>query len=371
MPISIPVIEMIEIGAGGGSIAGVDRLGQIRIGPRSAGSEPGPAAYQRGGTEATVTDADLVLGRLSPETFGATAIELSPEAAAAAIDRGVGAALELDTERAAVGISEVVDENMTNAARVHAVENGTDVAGFTMIAFGGAAPLHASRLCDKLGLHELIVPPGAGVGSAIGFLRAPFAYEAVRSFYTVTHDFDHEAVNALLAELTQEAESFVREGTDVEPTIERRVHMRYAGQGWEIPVDLPAGEFEANDHEQLAQRFEKAYEEFFGRPIHGLAVEAVSWAVRVSSPRPAAEPIERATATTDITGETRRPLHDPALGRRVEAHIVERASLSTGDRVIGPAAIVESQTTTILATGDEAVCQADGCLLIRVGGGRR
>jgi len=166
MPISIPVIEMIEIGAGGGSIASVDTLGQIRIGPHSAGSEPGPAAYGLGGSDPTVTDANLQLGRLHPDTFGATAITLAPERAEQAIADGVGQAIGMDPTTAAVGIAEVVDENMTNAARVHAVENGKDLAGFTMVAFGGGAPLHATRLMDKLGLDELIVPPGAGVGSA-------------------------------------------------------------------------------------------------------------------------------------------------------------------------------------------------------------
>ena len=240
MPISIPVIEMIEIGAGGGSIASVDSLGQIRIGPHSAGSDPGPAAYDLGGTEPTVTDANLQLGRLHPDTFGAKTITLSPERAAEAIRSKVADQLGMDDHTGAVGIAEVVDENMTNAARVHAVENGKDLAGFAMVAFGGGAPLHASRLMDKLGLDEVFVPPGAGVGSAIGFLRAPFAYEAVRSFYTRTDDFDYVAVNEVLADLTTEAEAFVRQGTDAELVVERQVSMRYKGQGWEIPVPCSA-----------------------------------------------------------------------------------------------------------------------------------
>ncbi|MEE3252575.1 MAG: hydantoinase/oxoprolinase family protein, partial [Actinomycetota bacterium] len=168
MPIAIPVIEMIEIGAGGGSIAIVDALDQIRVGPLSAGSEPGPASYQLGGTNPTVTDANLVLGRLSPDTFGASGIDLSPEAADTALADGVGTHLGLDATEAALGVTEVVDENMANAARVHAVESGKDVSSFTMIAFGGGAPLHASRLCDKLEIEAILVPPGAGVGSAIG-----------------------------------------------------------------------------------------------------------------------------------------------------------------------------------------------------------
>ena len=227
MPISIPVIEMIEIGAGGGSIASVDSLGQIRIGPHSAGSEPGPASYGRGGLDATVTDANVQLGRLHPDTFGAKDIDLSPALAAEALMRSVGDRLGLSTADAARGVAEVVDENMTNAARVHAVENGKDLAGYSMIAFGGGGPLHAGRLLDKLGLDELIVPPDAGVGSAVGFLRAPFAYEAVRSFYTSTVDFDIDGANRVLTELTDEAMAFVREGTDANVTVERQVAMRY------------------------------------------------------------------------------------------------------------------------------------------------
>ncbi len=369
MPISIPVIEMIEIGAGGGSIASVDRLGQIRVGPRSAGSEPGPAAYGLGGIEPTVTDADLILGRLHPDTFGAATIDLSPDQAARAVTTSVGDALGIDVHRAAVGISEVVDENMANAARVHAVESGKDIKGCTMIAFGGAAPLHAARLCEKLGITELIVPPDAGVGSAIGFLKAPFAYEAVRSFYALMDDFDHGAINALLADLSAEAESFVREGTDLVPTVERWVYMRYSGQGWEIPVELPDGLFDDHGHEQLAMRFEKSYEEFFGRPIDGLAIEAVSWAVRVASPGGETELAGELSGVTEVNPSSRRTLFDASLGVDVGAGLIERAALSTGDQVHGPAIITESQTTTILGTGDSAVTQADGCLIVSIGKG--
>jgi N-methylhydantoinase A len=365
MPISIPVIEMIEIGAGGGSIAGVDRLGQIRIGPLSAGSEPGPAAYDRGGIHATVTDANLELGRLHPETFGAPDITLDPAKASDAIAGAVGEPLELDTHTAAVGISEVVDENMTNAARVHAVENGKDLAGFSMIAFGGGAPLHAAHLIDKLGLDELIIPPGAGVGSAIGFLRAPFSYEAIRSFYTTTADFDFVAANDVLAELADEAHAFVRDGTDAETTEERQVSMRYKGQGWEIPVHLDDGEFDEFAAELLASRFTKAYQDFFGRAIDDLAIEAVSWAVRVSSvlhAPPAVELDPRATAL--VPAATTRPMYDTVTGTRSDAAVVERAEMATGDGVRGPAVIVEPQTTTVLGSHHQAVMQVDGSLLI-------
>ncbi|MBT7817545.1 MAG: hydantoinase/oxoprolinase family protein, partial [Polaribacter sp.] len=183
MPISIPVIDMVEIGAGGGSLAHVDSMRQIRVGPESAGSEPGPACYGRDGKKPAVTDADLILGKLDPDNFAGGSIQLHADASRKALTDVLGEPLEMDAQTAAYGLAEVVDENMANAARVHAVENGEDLTGYTMIAFGGAAPLHAGRLCEKLGVDRLLVPKGAGVGSAIGFLRAPFSFEATRSVY--------------------------------------------------------------------------------------------------------------------------------------------------------------------------------------------
>ena len=394
MTVSIPVIDMIEIGAGGGSLAAVDRLGRIRIGPESAGAEPGPACYGRGGDRPTVTDADLALGRLTPETFGAAGIDLDPEAAAEAIAAAVGGPLSLDGAEAAAGISEVVDENMANAARVHAVENGKDLSGFTMIAFGGAAPVHAVRLAHKLGIDEVLVPPGAGVGSAIGFLRAPFSYEAVRSHYVALDRFDPEDVNAVVAELVAEASSFVAEGiaagaagasgvssadlaaggrsgpgaaadAAAEPLIERWAYMRYAGQGWEIPVEVDAASFDAQGGELLAVEFAKAYETVFGRAIEGLAIEAVSWSVRASLPRAPAARVEREDGVEPAPVAGRRPMFDTAAMAAADGSVVERSRVGVGQRVAGPAAVVEPQTTTVLSSAHTAVMQPDGCLLIR------
>jgi len=366
MPISIPVIEMIEIGAGGGSIASVDSLGQIRIGPHSAGSEPGPASYGLGGNDATVTDANVQLGRLHADTFGAKDIALSPALAAEALERSIGARLGLSPADAARGVAEVVDENMTNAARVHAVENGKDLSGYSMIAFGGGGPLHASRLLDKLGLDELIVPPDAGVGSAVGFLRAPFAYEAVRSFYTTTTSFDVDSANRVLAELTDEAMTFVRQGTDADVVVERHVAMRYKGQGWEIPVRLDEAPFDEMAAELLAAAFTKAYEEFFGRAIDHLAIEAVSWSVRVASVVDAPPTVELVTSGgPPLTTIDSQPLFDPVTRTDLDGVRLERAALPAGTQVNGPAVIVEPQTTTILASHHRAVMQTDGSLLVR------
>ncbi|WP_051062377.1 hydantoinase/oxoprolinase family protein [Ilumatobacter nonamiensis] len=366
MPISIPVIDMIEIGAGGGSIAHVDTLDQIRIGPHSAGSEPGPAAYSLGGEDATVTDANLQLGRLHPDTFGATDIDLSPQLATEALVRSVGERLGLDAMTAAVGVAEVVDENMANAARAHAVENGKNLGGYTMIAFGGGAPLHAARLMDKLGLDELIVPPGAGVGSAIGFLVAPFSYEAVRSFYTSTNDFDVVGSNRVLSELTDEAMAFVRQGTDTEVTVERQVSMRYAGQGWEIPVMLDAdSSFDDFAAELLSAKFTKAYEEFFGRAIDDLAIETVSWSVRVSSVLPPRDRVSLASTVGEMLEPGgHRDAYDPVTGDVVPTGLFERTSLEPGVTIDGPAIIAEQQTTTVLASHHRCTMQPDRTLFI-------
>ncbi len=365
MPISIPVIEMIEIGAGGGSIAGVDALRQIRVGPASAGSEPGPACYGRGGEHPTVTDADLVLGRLDPDHFAGGTIRLSRDRAGQALDADIGLPLGLDESAGAAGISEIVDENMANAARMHAAESGRELSGFTMIAFGGAAPLHAARLCEKLGIERLLIPSGAGVGSAIGFLRAPFAFEAVRGTYMSLRAFDAEAANGVLSSLRREAEAVVRQGHATgELVCEVKAFMRYRGQGWEIPVGFDRTEFDAADAARVNAAFEAEYRRLFGRTLDRVDIEITAWSVLVSSPK-------AATPSTGAFGEGaaaepsgRRDVYDSRLGGLVSAALVARRDMKPGDRVTGPAAITEDETTTIVTSSFEAVLQSDGCLLL-------
>lgn len=365
MPISIPVIEMVEIGAGGGSLAQVDGLRQIRVGPESAGSEPGPACYQRGGERPAVTDADLLLGRLDPDNFAGGSIKLSAEEAAAAVARHVGAKLGLDQTTAAFGISEMVDENMANAARVHAVENGEDLSGFTMIAFGGAAPLHAGRLCEKLGIEALLVPPGAGVGSAIGFLRAAFSFEATRSTYLRLSAYDAGAIKTVLRELAEEAEAFVRSCDRDSPLLyERKAFMRFVGQGWEIPVVLSEEDTADAEGEGLKEQFEMAYRALFGRTVEGLDIEVTSWSVRVSTPVPPAGRTEMLAAQDEADATSRRAVYDPVGAKFKEAAVMERASLKAGMMQRGPAVITESETSIIVPKGFEAVMQSDGCLLL-------
>lgn len=364
MPISIPVIEMIEIGAGGGSIAWVDAMGRIQAGPESAASEPGPACYQRGGERPAITDADLVLGKLDPDNFAGGKIKLSTVKASAAIARDVGDKLRLDPLSAAFGIVEVVDENMANAARVHAVENGKNISENTMIAFGGAAPLHAARLCEKLGVDRCLIPQGAGVGSAIGFLKAPFGYEAVGSQIMGLSAFDTVRLNTLLDDLKETAEGFVRAGTAGKISREVVAFMRYRGQGWEIPVSLPDRHFRASDRAMIEENFRARYAQFFGRAVEGPEIEFVTFSVKAQDVRPAGERHALISAGSSIDTPVTRDVFDPAAGALLNTAIVERSTIRVGERVTGPAVIVERETSTIVTSPFDAIVQSDGTILL-------
>ncbi|WP_417588933.1 hydantoinase/oxoprolinase family protein [Pararhodobacter oceanensis] len=366
MPISIPVIEMVEIGAGGGSIASVDNLRQLRVGPRSAGSEPGPACYGLGGNKPTVTDADLLMGKLDPKNFAGGAMTLDAAASEAAVQEDLSSKLGIDVPSAAYGLAETVDENMCNAARMHAVESGKELSDHMMIAFGGAAPLHAARLCEKLGIGSLLVPPGAGVGSAIGFLRAPFGFESVRSAYCRLDAFNPAQVNAVISELREEATNFVRQGAGDAPLeIECVAHMRYMGQGWEVPVEIELRDYAEDDGATFRQLFDAAYEKLFGRTIDGLDVEITSWSLRAASTVPPVKRIIPQEPLREAASLETRQLFDAQLGRFETAAVVERATMEPGDYVEGPAVITERETTTIVTSSRIAILQVDGCLLLK------
>jgi N-methylhydantoinase A len=363
MPISIPVIDMVEIGAGGGSLAHVDAMRQIRVGPESAGSEPGPACYGRGGDRPAVTDADLVLGKLDPQNFAGGSIQLDTASAEIALQKTLGLPLDMDAQTAAYGLCEVVDENMANAARVHAVENGEDLTEYTMIAFGGAAPLHAGRLCEKLGVSRLLIPPGAGVGSAIGFLRAPFSFEANRSVYMRLADFRPDTIRKLLVELETEATGFVRScDASAEIQSEFKAYMRYTGQGEEIPIILSADQATNPDAVTFQALFEKDYIALFGRAVEGMDIEITVWSVNASTLAQKAKPVQVLAGTARSLTNGQRHIFDPALGVTVDSSIVLRKGLKAGDLVYGPAAITEDETTIILPSSRQAIRQSDGCI---------
>lgn len=367
MPISIPVIDMVEIGAGGGSLAHVDAMRQIRVGPESAGSEPGPACYGRGGAKPAVTDADLVLGKLDPENFAGGSMVLDTASSAKALTDVLGDVLDMDAATSAFGLAEVVDENMANAARVHAVENGEDLSEYTMIAFGGAAPLHAGRLCEKLGVDRLLVPQGAGVGSAIGFLRAPFSFEANRSVYMTLAGFDAEKIKSLLADLQSEATAFVRNCDAVSPILsEFKVYMRYSGQGWEIPITLTQDQAMNPDVATFEARFIEDYVKLFGRAVEGMDIEITVWSVNATTPPETVSRVAQDAGSSTARVQGTRNLFDPALATFVKGNITLRDDMAVGATAQGPAIITEDETTIIVPSSRTATRQPDGCIDMRI-----
>ena len=364
LPVKIPAIEMVEIGAGGGSIASVDALGRVAVGPESAGSQPGPACYDQGGERAAVTDADLVLGKIDPAAFAGGSVRLAPEKAGEALERTIGQPLGMDAPLAAFAVAEIVDENMANAARVHAVEWGKDIAARAMIAFGGAAPLHAARLAEKLNLSQVIVPAGAGVGSAVGFLRAPISYEVVRSRYMRLDTFDAAAANDLLAAMLAEATAIVRQGApDAELSETRMAFMRYVGQGHEITVPLPARALEASDAATLRTAFEATYRALYGQTVPGQQPEILSWTLTVSSPAVSSQVTAAAVGGPPGQPFGSRRLFDSNAQAFVEAAEWRRETLGSAE-VKGPALIVEDQTTTVVPDGFTATVGKGGALVL-------
>jgi len=359
LPLRIPVIEMVEIGAGGGSIAQVDSMGRIQVGPESAGADPGPACYGRGGTHPAVTDANLVLGRYDPELFAGGALRLYPDQSRKALAEHVGGKLALSADMAVLGVVEMVDENMANAARVHAIESAKNYEGRVVIAFGGGGPVHGYRVAEKIGVKRMLVPSGAGVGSAIGFLRAPVAYEVVKSLYQRFGSFDIAAVNSLLAAMSQEAAGVVAEGAFGAPIEETRIaYMRYVGQGHEIAVPIPPRALTAQDVREIRALYDAEYSRFYDRPVPGSDVEILSFAVTVRTVEAHVEP---ASAVADAPGPKPvrvQMVRDTATGEVSEWQVYDREAMQPGAMVQGPAIIAEAETSTLIGPG--WVCRMDG-----------
>jgi N-methylhydantoinase A len=354
LPLRIPVIEMVEIGAGGGSLAKVDSLGRIVVGPESAAADPGPACYGRGGMHSSVTDANLTLGRYDPTAFAGGTMQLDLAASHAALSRDVGQSLGLDAEMAALGIVEIVDENMSNAARVHAIESGKTFEERTLIAFGGGGPVHATRIAEKIGVDRVIVPSGAGVGSAIGFLCAPVAYDVVRSFYQRLGSLDLAAVNAMLDEMVREAEAVVTEGAPGLPQRQfRTAYMRYAGQGHEIAVSLPVEALDEAGVATVRARYEEEYARTYDRLVAGADIEVLSYEVKIIA-KSEGEAVTKDGPGTHGGAKVQaglRRVRDAASGEASDWAIYTRGALGEGAGIAGPAIITEDETSTIVGPG--------------------
>lgn len=364
-PVRIPVIEMVEIGAGGGSIARIDKLRRIAVGPDSAGSVPGPVSYDRGGAEPTVTDADLTLGKIDPSSFAGGAIALNEEAARSSLVEAVGKPLDMDAAWSAAGVVEIVEETMAAAARVHAIERGKAIGDCTMIAFGGAAPLHVCRLADKLGIDQIVVPNGAGVGSAIGFLRAPIAYEVTRSYLTPLAPFDVSAANSLIDDMTIAARAVVsRALAGIEPKRTIIVDMRYVGQGHEIRVPLPDRPLSDQDGESLREQFESQYRDVYGLTMPQMGVEIVTWSVTVGEEPKAPARAAEADFCHAAEPEGSREVFDVDAGANVKNAVYDRSNLAPGMALSGPLIVTERETSTIAGTNFDVRVNALGYLIL-------
>ncbi len=358
-PVSVPVIEMIEIGAGGGSIASVDSLGLLKIGPRSAGAVPGPACYGQGGNEPTVTDADLLLGYLDPDFFLGGTMTLDRDAAERAIAEKVAQPLGLTTLQAAWGIHQLVNENMASAARVHAVERGKDPRRYPIFAFGGAGPVHAFGVASILHAPGLIIPTGAGVASTIGFLVAPLAFDFVRSAISRLDRINWDELNRMFGEMEHEGRNLLERAgvasNDVE--VRRTAELRYVGQGHEVSVPVPDGSLSAASLPAIQEQFEQLYQHLYQRTAPGNPIETVSCRVVVSGPTPSLPAINlrgdvSSGAVSALKGT--RAAYDPTVGEMRETPVYDRYRLAAGDAVDGPAIVEERESTFVLGANATA-----------------
>jgi 5-oxoprolinase (ATP-hydrolysing)/N-methylhydantoinase A len=363
LPIKAPVIDMIEIGAGGGSIAAIDEVGLLRVGPHSAGADPGPACYARGGTEPTVTDANLALGYYDPGFFLGGRMTLDPDAAERALAK-VGAKLGLSAVDTAWGIHRMVVENMAAAARIHIVEKGKDPRAYAMVGFGGAGPAHAAEVARVLGVRRVLIPPASGAASALGFLAAPLSFEQVRSHPVRLEEPGAAAIiDGILRELAEAARS--RLPDDMAVTTERLADMRLEGQMHEISVVLPDGPITDATMPAIREAFAAAYAARYTSVYAGVGIMVVSFRVRCRGPLPQLSLSEAGGRGSGPALKGRRPAwFDSGF---VDTPVYDRYALGTGDRISGPAIIEEREATTVIPPGDSITVDASGTLAIDIG----
>ena len=369
LPLMVPMIEMIEIGAGGGSIAHLNALGLPAVGPQSAGSMPGPASYGLGGRQPTVTDADLLLGYLNPDYFAGGDIWLDTAAARQSFT-ALAARLDLPLERMAWGVHQLVNENMAGAARVHAAERGLEVRRYCMVATGGAGPVHACGVAQGLGISRIIIPPLAGVASAFGFLTAPIAFDFTRSYVARLDKLDLVALNGILNELEREGRRIVEAAgiTRESVSVRLNIDMRYVGQGYEVRVPFAMQRLDASHIAEMRAVFEAEYRAFYGQLAHGVPIEAVNWRVLISGPQPQIH-----SANFEADGQSgsqpvaRRRLRFSAEDAPVETPVYRRDALGMGWSAAGPCIIEEAASTTVALPGWSAHVAEGGCLLLTRG----
>ena len=350
LPLRIPVIEMVEIGAGGGSIARVNKLEQIITGPDSAGSFPGPACYDNGGERPTITDADLVIGKINPDNFAGGKISLSKDLANKAIKKNISEIVKMDNETAALAISEIVDETMSNAARVHTVEQGHETSNRTLIAFGGAAPLHIARVAEKLRVNSVIIPTNASVGSAVGFLKAPVGYEVVKSLRMLLNVFQAEKVNELLEKMRNEAEKIIQNTSGKVSFIEERyAFMRYAGQGHEIKVAIDNADLSNYHSAKIKSSFEEQYEKLYSRILPNADIEILTWSLSLSIANEEKTSFKNLKSFNKIKESKLVDFVDYERNEKIKIPYFERSELKPGDIISGQCIISEDQTTVVVS----------------------
>jgi N-methylhydantoinase A/oxoprolinase/acetone carboxylase beta subunit len=368
LPVGIPVLDLIEIGAGGGSIAEIDEVGLLQVGPRSAGADPGPACYGRGGTEPTVTDANVILGFINPDYFLGGAMQLDRAAAVRALETEVVERLGLDAVGSAAAIYRIVTENMAEAARVHSVEMNVDIRRYGVIAFGGAGPLHAYGVARRLGSPFVMCPRDAGVLSALGLLVAPLAFEFARTMIEDLDRLNPAQVRAIFSELEQEGRAMLSKSGVTQATFEHSVDMSYVGQGFEVTTTVPPELLQNGSLSTLKKRFDDTYAERFGRRLDDLEARAVTWRVLASGPVPEvvlSEPTARGNGSEALKGY--RPVHFPEFGQIDKCAVYSRLDLALGAQFNGPAVAEEKASTVVIPPDARARVDEQGNIIFSLG----
>jgi N-methylhydantoinase A len=373
LKLRIPIIDLIEIGAGGGSLASIDERGLMRVGPRSAGAAPGPACYGLGGTEPALTDANLLLGYLNPDFFLGGEMSLDQAAAERAAIHSVGAGLGLDATRTAWGIHEIINEDVARAFRMHASELGIDYRGCTMVGFGGSGPLHALRIARKLRIPRVVLPSGAGVLSAVGLLISPLSFETLRSYRVKLEALDIATLGAVLGPLSEQACQVLADAglAQSDIRVERRLEMRFMGQGHELEVTLPDGD-DVAALAALPGLFAERYRQLYSEVMPDAPPEIVNWKVEAIGPRPRLADSYRIVAdavqASDVVGArkgTRRAYFEE-LGGFVDCPVYDRYRLPTGEDVVGPALVEERESTCVIGAGDLVRADSRGNLIAEI-----